>query len=125
MLADRRHAHLLNYMYKRSLKAEYHVVRPRNTRLFEGTVLQTVRPKKQCVEKSVYVKGTRAWNSLSVTVRNIPNYNAFKTFKYSGQDPQRLTCKKVPSPSSIREMSTLKLFQWLLPESPLNSRLRI
>ena len=22
--------------------------------------------------------------------------------KYSGQDPQRLTCKKVPSPSSIR-----------------------
>ena len=80
MLADRRHAHLLNYMYKRSLKAEYHVVRPRNTRLFEGTVLQTVRPKKQCVEKSVYVKGTRAWNSLSVTVRNIPNYNAFKTF---------------------------------------------
>ena len=36
--------------------------------------------KKQCVEKSVYVKGTRAWNSLSVTVRNIPNYNAFKTF---------------------------------------------
>ena len=36
MLADRHHAHLLNYMYKRSLKAEYHVVRPRNTRLFEG-----------------------------------------------------------------------------------------
>ena len=34
--------------------------------------------------------------------------------KYSGQDPQRLTCKKVPSPSSIREMSTLKLFKWLL-----------
>ena len=40
--------------------------------------------------------------------------------KYSGQDPQRLTCKKVPSPSSIREMSTLKLFKWLLPESPLH-----
>ena len=34
--------------------------------------------------------------------------------KYSGQAPQRLTCKKVPSPSSIREMSTLKLFKWLL-----------
>ena len=34
--------------------------------------------------------------------------------KYSGQDPQRLTCKKVPSPSTIREMSTLELFKWLL-----------
>ena len=36
------------------------------------------------------------------------------TYKYSGQDPQRLTCKKVPSPRSIREMSTLKVFKWLL-----------
>ena len=44
----------------------------------------------------------------------------FINLKYSGQDPQRLTCKKVPSPSSIREMSTLKLFKWLLPESPLH-----
>ena len=41
-------------------------------------------------------------------------YITFFIRKYSGEDPQRLTCKKVPSPSSIREMSTLKLFKWLL-----------
>ena len=57
--------------------------------------------------KSLFVKVKAAGCKGTVVI-------ILNSFKYSGQDPQRLTCKKVPSPSSIREMSTLTLFKWLL-----------
>ena len=49
----------------------------------------------------------------------------FTYYKYSGEDPQPLTCKKVPSPSSIHEMSTLKFLTTPAgrTESPLHTHI--
>ena len=50
----------------------------RNTRLFEGAVLNTVVAKRKAAERSIYIKGAAAWNALPASIRNLPSYQIFK-----------------------------------------------
>ena len=47
-------------------------------RLFDAIVLNEARILRTSVERSVYCKGARAWNSLPPTERNLPCQKAFK-----------------------------------------------
>ena len=78
LLEDRRRAHLLNFMYKRKNNINYLANQGRNTRLFEGAVLNTVVAKRKAAERSIYIKGAAAWNALPASIRNLPSYQIFK-----------------------------------------------
>ena len=78
LLEDRRRAHLLNYMYKGKNNINYLANQGRNTRLFEGAVLNTVVAKRKAAERSIYIKGAAAWNALPASIRNLPSYQIFK-----------------------------------------------
>ena len=78
LLEDRRREHLLNFMYKRKNNINYLANQGRNTRLFEGAVLNTVVAKRKAAERSIYIKGAAAWNALPASIRNLPSYQIFK-----------------------------------------------
>ena len=78
LLENRRRAHLLNFMYKRKNNINYLANQGRNTRLFEGAVLNTVVAKRKAAERSIYIKGAAAWNALPASIRNLPSYQIFK-----------------------------------------------
>ena len=78
LLVNRRQAHLLNFMYKRKSNTNYLANKGRNTRLFEGTVLNSILARNKTAKRSTYIKGAIAWNMLPARVRNIPTYEAFK-----------------------------------------------
>ena len=78
LLVNRRQAHLLNFMYKRKSNTNYLANKGRNTRLFEGTVLNSILARNKTAKRSTYIKGAIAWNMLPARVRSIPTYEAFK-----------------------------------------------
>ena len=47
-------------------------------RLFDAIVLDEARIICTFVERSVYCKGTKSWNNLPTTERNLPCHVAFK-----------------------------------------------
>ena len=81
LLKDRRHMHLLNYMYKRKGKQDHQNSMSGRTRLFDAVVFDNVTPHKTAVERSVYCKGAQAWNELPSGVHNIQTYDLFKTYQ--------------------------------------------
>ena len=77
-LADRRVAHLRNYMYKRSQEESYLDKREVNTRERDANVFKVFIPKGEAYKRSVLYKGAVEWNNLEVETRNINSYLAFK-----------------------------------------------
>ena len=78
LLSDKRNSHLLNFMYKRKESPQYINNGEGKTRLFDAVKLNEARIIHTSVERSVYCKGARAWNSLTPTERNLPCHEAFK-----------------------------------------------
>ena len=78
LLSDRRNSHLLNFMYKQKESPQHINNAEGKTRLFDAEVLNEARIIRTSVERSVYCKGARAWNSLPPTERNLPCHKAFK-----------------------------------------------
>ena len=83
-LADRRVAHLRNYMYKRSQNESYLDKRQVNTRERDAKVFKVFIPKGEAYKQSVLYKGAVEWNNLEVETRNINSYLAFKNKKKIG-----------------------------------------
>ena len=81
LLEDRRHAHLLNFMYKRKEAQAHRHNQSGRTRLFDATVLNTEHRVKAAVERSVYVNGANAWNSLPAGIRNFQTHGQFKLYQ--------------------------------------------
>ena len=81
LLKDRRHMHLLNYMYKRKGKQNHQNSMSGRTRLFDAVVFDNVTPHKTAVERSVYCKGAHAWNKLPAGVQNLQTYDMFKNYQ--------------------------------------------
>ena len=77
-LADRRVAHLRNYMYKRSQDESYLDKREVNTRERDANVFKVFIAKGEAYKRSVLYKGAVEWNNLEVETRNINSYLAFK-----------------------------------------------
>ena len=67
-LKDRRHMHLLNYMYKHKGKQNHKNSMSGRIRLFDAVVFDNVTPHKTAVERRVYCKGAHAWNKLPAEV---------------------------------------------------------
>ena len=78
LLEHRRYSHLLILAYKRQLNPKYTRIPPRQTRLFEASVLDSITAKNRALDRSVYNKCAMAWNSLSTEKRNIPTLERFK-----------------------------------------------
>ena len=78
LLEHRRYSHLLILAYKRQLNPKYTRILPRQTRLFEASVLDSITAKNRALDRSVYNKCATAWNSLSTEKRNIPTLERFK-----------------------------------------------
>ena len=73
--------HLLNYMYKRKGKQNHQNSMSGRTRLFDAVVFDNVTPHKTAVERSVYCKGSHAWNKLPAGVQNVQTYDMFKNYQ--------------------------------------------
>ena len=84
-MKDRRHMHLLNYMYKHKGKLNHQNSMSGRMRLFDAVVFDNVTPHKTAVEISVYYKGAHAWNMLPAGVRNVQTCDMFKIY-------QKLNC---------------------------------
>ena len=65
-------------MYKRKESPQYIYNTEGKTRLFDAIVLNKSRIIRTSVERSVYCKGARAWNSQPPTERNVPCHGAYK-----------------------------------------------
>ena len=78
LVSDRHNSHLLNFMYKRKESPQYINNAKGKTILFYAVVQNEARIIRTSVERSVYCKGARAWNSLPPTERNLPCHEAFK-----------------------------------------------
>ena len=67
-------------MYKRKESPQYINNAEGKMRLFDAVVLNEARIICTSVERSVYCKGARAWNSLPPTEKNLPCHEAFNPF---------------------------------------------
>ena len=76
-LSDRRNSHLLNFMYKWKESSQYINNAEGKTRRFDAMVLNEARIICTSVERIVYCKGARAWNSLPPTERNLQCHELF------------------------------------------------
>ena len=80
-LKNRRHTHLLNLMYKRKETQVHTNSSSGRTQLFDAVVRDTEHQVKTTVQRSVYVKGALAWNSLPAGIRNRMPIMNFKSHK--------------------------------------------
>ena len=77
-LHPRRLMHLCNFMFKQ--KGDLNIVNQRDvrTRAHDALLFTTVKPKNETCKKSVLYRGAMLWNSLSVEVRSIKDFEEFK-----------------------------------------------
>lgn len=77
-LEPRRRMHLVNFMYKQQSNQD--IVNNRNvfTRAHDATLFLCFKPKNESSKKSALYRGAIHWNNLTVNVRNIEGYEAFK-----------------------------------------------
>ena len=78
MLADRRHAHLLNYMYVRSRNLSYMDERAIHTRAHMGPMVKVLRSNCTAYDRSVEYHGAVSWNSLPPARRIVDTLSIFK-----------------------------------------------
>ena len=78
LLAERRKAHMLNYMYKRSTQDAYVDNRLLHTRAHEGPLLRILRSNSAQYDRSVEYHGAGCWNSLLPGRRLAETYKIFQ-----------------------------------------------
>ena len=79
MLSDRRHCHLLNYMYTRSRDTEYVDQRSLVTRAHTGPTVKVTRSNCASYDRSVEYFGAVSWNALPPPSRNLETLSLFKS----------------------------------------------
>ena len=77
-LKDRRKAHVLNFMYIRTNKADLLNVREIRTRAHAARLFNVGIPRCEAFKRSLGYHGSVAWNSLNPVVRNTVPFLAFK-----------------------------------------------
>ena len=70
-LSYRRNSHVINFMYKRKESPQYINNAEGKPRLIEAIVLNEARVLHISIERNVYYKGARAWNSQKRNVKEI------------------------------------------------------
>ena len=78
LLEDRRNAHLLNFMYKRSQNPQYKDIRELPLRQLDAPSIIAPNYVKTSSQLHIDYRGASAWNSLPVELRCITTYNNFK-----------------------------------------------
>ena len=78
-LEDRRNAHLLNLMYKRSRDENYRDNRLLPIRRFDGPSIVVPNYKKTSSQLNVDYRGATNWNQLPIELRVIQTYDQFKS----------------------------------------------
>ena len=78
MLSDRRHTHLLNYMYTRSRDVDYVDHRSLITRAHTGPTVKITRSNCASYDRSVEYFGAISWNALPPNRRNLETLSLFK-----------------------------------------------
>ena len=85
LLKDRLHmniyklAHKIVYSYDGLIKAGNLQQAPRNTRAFDRPTLNCITPKNNKYRLSLDYTLRSKWNALPADIRNISDYNMFKT----------------------------------------------
>ena len=77
-LADRRNAHVLNFMYKRKDNRTLLNLREIRTRAHDAPLFDVNIPRCESFKRSVGYFGSEAWNALSPVIRNTASLLAFK-----------------------------------------------
>ena len=77
-LQPRRQMHLCNFMFKQKNNMSIVNTREIYTRAHDALLFTTVKPKNQTCKKSVLYRGAMLWNSLSIEVRSIEDFETFK-----------------------------------------------
>ena len=78
MLKDRREAHLMNFMFKRSRDPEYTVNRNIPTRAHQGPILFRVTAHCEVYYRCIEHYGSMLWNMLPAPARLLPTLTSFK-----------------------------------------------
>ena len=80
-LHDRANTYLLKYMYKRAQDEQYLDVNTVvHTRLRDAPSLWVPFPNIELMKKSAIFRRSEMWNKLPSDIRNIPTFEAFKTY---------------------------------------------
>ena len=77
-LADRRYAHLMNYMYSRSRCTDHVDVRQRQTRMSQAPMCRIIHTNGLAYSRSVEYAGAVGWNGLLPSRRNADSFDSFK-----------------------------------------------
>ena len=78
LLQQRRHTHLLNFVYPRSRNDKYIKIANRPLRMYAAPVMIEIKSNNASFERSVLYQGARKWNVLPAEERNILDHNSFK-----------------------------------------------
>ena len=74
----RRIVHLRMFMFKQCENRNILNLRPVNTRAHDATLFNTERPINETYKRNIYYNGALRWNELTVDLRKIKDYTAFK-----------------------------------------------
>ena len=77
-LKDRRAAHINNFMYIRKKNKVLLNNKEIRTRAHDAPLFNVITPRCESFKRSVGYFGATEWNNLSVNIRNIDNFLAFK-----------------------------------------------
>ena len=77
-LNARREAHLRQFMFKQQGNMSIVNQRDVRTRAHDAILFTTLIPKNEKYRRSVFYRGANTWNNLSVDLRNMENFEAFK-----------------------------------------------
>ena len=80
-LAERRRAHVNNFMHGRLSREQLLDTRDIRTRVHDAPLFKIVVPKNETYKRSVEYAGSQQWNSLAADTRNIRDASAFKRFQ--------------------------------------------
>ena len=80
-MEDRRNAHLLNFMCKRSKNPKYLDIRDLLLCRFDGPMLLVPDYTKSSSQLHINYKGAMSWNNLPVEMRLIQTYTQFKNMQ--------------------------------------------
>ena len=80
-LKDRRHAHVLNFMYKRKDRKDLLNVREIRTRAHDAPLFNVPIPRCEAFKRSIGFFGATEWNSQPPDIRNTETHLAFKALQ--------------------------------------------
>ena len=80
-LENRRHVHLLNFIYPRSRNHSYTNILNIPLRRYDAPILYEPIPNNESFRRSILYQGAIVWNALPVEKRAIDTHTKFKFFK--------------------------------------------